>query len=92
VGEHTLLLVATVLPIVLLAKQLAKLIDHGITVLGAPAALGSVLIALIVFTPEEISALRAGLDNNLRRAVGLCWGRRYRPLASLSRPSVASAS
>ncbi len=46
IGEiawHTLLLVITMLPIVLLAKPLAKLIDHGIAVLGAPAALGGVL-------------------------------------------------
>ena len=64
---HTLLLVVTMLPIVLLAKQLAKLIDHGIAVLGAPAALGGVLIAVIVFTPEAISALRAALDNQLQR-------------------------
>jgi Ca2+:H+ antiporter len=74
VGIHTLLLVTTVLPIVLLAKQLAKLVDHGIDVLGAPAALGGVLIALIVFTPEGLSALRAALANQLQRAVNLCLG------------------
>jgi Ca2+:H+ antiporter len=66
-GGHTLLLIATVIPIVLLAKQLAKLIDQGIAVLGAPAALGGVLIALIVFTPEGMSALRAALANQLHR-------------------------
>jgi Ca2+:H+ antiporter len=63
-----------VFPIVLLAKQLAKLIDHAIAVLGAPAALGGVLIALIVFTPEGISALRAALANQLQRSVNLCLG------------------
>ena len=62
------------LPIVLLAKPLAKFIDHGIAVLGAPAALGGMLIALIVFTPEAISALRAALDNQLQRSVNLCLG------------------
>ena len=74
IGWHTLLLVVTMLPIVLLAKQLAKLIDHGIAVLGAPAALGGVLIAVIVFTPEAISALRAALDNQLQRSINLCLG------------------
>lgn len=73
-GAHTLLLVVTMLPIVLLAKQLATLIDHGIAVLGAPAALGGVLIAVIVFTPEAISALRAALDNQLQRSINLCLG------------------
>ncbi|HEY5705206.1 MAG TPA: hypothetical protein VIS96_06505 [Terrimicrobiaceae bacterium] len=74
IGGHTLLLVITMLPIVLLAKQLAKLIDHGIGVLGAPPALGGVLIGLIVFTPESIAALRAALDNQLQRSINLCLG------------------
>jgi len=74
IGIQTLLLIVTVLPIVLLAKQLATLIDHGIAALGAPAALGGVLIALIVFTPEGMSALRAALANQLQRAVNLCLG------------------
>jgi Ca2+:H+ antiporter len=33
-----------------------------------------VLIALIVFTPEAMSALRAALDNQMQRAVNLCLG------------------
>jgi Ca2+:H+ antiporter len=74
IGGHTLLLVITILPIVLSAKQLAKLIDHGIVVLGAPPALGGVLIAIIVFTPEATAALRAALDNQLQRSINLCLG------------------
>ncbi len=74
IGGHTLLLVITMLPIVLLAKQLAKLIDHGIVVLGAPPALGGVLIALIVFTPEAVAAIRAASVNELQRSINLCLG------------------
>ena len=74
IGRHTLLLIIMILPIVLLAEQLAKLVDHGIAVLKAPPALGGVLIALIVFTPEAMSALRAALDNQMQRAVNLCLG------------------
>ncbi len=74
IGGHTLLLVITMLPIVLLAKQLAKLIDHGIVVLGAPPALGGVLIALIVFAPEAVTALRAASENQLQRSINLCLG------------------
>ena len=62
------------LPIVLLSKPLAKLIDYGIAVLGAPAALGGLLIALIVFMPEAMTALRAALDNQLQRSINLCLG------------------
>ncbi len=74
IGGHTLLLVITMLPIVLLAKKLATLIDHGIVVLGAPPALGGVLIALIVFTPEAVVALRAASDNQLQQSINLCLG------------------
>ena len=74
IGRHALLLVTSILPIVLLAKQLAKLIDYGIAGLGAPPALGGVLIALIVFTPEAISTLRAALNNQLQRSINPCLG------------------
>ncbi|MBV8278926.1 MAG: calcium:proton antiporter [Verrucomicrobia bacterium] len=74
IGRHTFLLVISMLPIVLLAKQLAKLIDHWIAVLGAPTALGGLLIALIVFTPEAMTALRAALENQLQRSINLSLG------------------
>lgn len=68
------MLVLSVLPIVLLAKQLAKIIDHGIAALHAPPALGGVLIALIVFTAEGLAALRAVSANQLQRTINLCLG------------------
>jgi Ca2+:H+ antiporter len=46
----------------------------GSRCLGAPAALGGVLIALIIFAPEAISALRAALENQLQRSINLCLG------------------
>jgi Ca2+:H+ antiporter len=73
-GRHTFLLLLTMLPIVLLSKPLAKLIDYGIAALGAPAALGGLLVALIVFMPEAMTALRAALDNQLQRSINLCLG------------------
>ncbi len=68
------LLVASVVPIVLLAKQLAHILDIGIAATGAPPALGGLLVAVIVFTPEGIAALRAVSANQLQRAVNLCLG------------------
>ena len=73
-AKHIGLLLANVLPIVLLAKSLAVILDHGIAALGAPSALGGVLIAAIVFTPEAISALKAVARNELQRAINLCLG------------------
>jgi Ca2+:H+ antiporter len=74
IARHAVVLLVTMFPIVLLAKQLAKLVDHGIAVLDAPPALGGALIAAIVLAPEGVSALRAALDNQLQRAVNLCLG------------------
>jgi Ca2+:H+ antiporter len=58
-GKWIALLVAGALPIVLLSKSLNKVVDAEIEAIGAPGALTGVLIAMIVFTPEGISALKA---------------------------------
>lgn len=72
--SHVVLLLANILPIVILAKSLATVLDFGIGKLGAPPALGGILIAMVVFTPECIAALRAITANQLQRAINLCLG------------------
>lgn len=67
-------LLALVLPIVLLAHYLAIVTDYGIAAAKAPAAVGGVLIAIIVFTPESITAVRAAMGNEMQRAINLCLG------------------
>lgn len=74
IATRVLLLVALMLPIVLLAHDLALIVDFGIDRVGAPVALGGVLIAIIVFTPESITAVKAALANQLQRSVNLCLG------------------
>jgi Ca2+:H+ antiporter len=71
---HALLLILTLLPIVLLSKELAKLVDFGIFSLGAPVPLGGVLIAVLVLTPEGVVALRAAVADQLQRSVNICLG------------------
>lgn len=73
-GTHLALLLLHILPVVILAKSLAKLLDKGLPALGLPPALAGVLIAMVVFTPEGISALRAVAANQLTRAINLCLG------------------
>ncbi|MGY5766140.1 calcium:proton antiporter [Brachybacterium sp. DNPG3] len=68
------ILVATALPIVLLSHRMADLLDDGLARLGAPTALGGLLIALIVFTPESITAVRAAIGGEMQRVVNLCHG------------------
>lgn len=67
-------LLLAILPVVLLAKSLAKFIDLGLDRLHAPPALGGLIIAVIVLAPEGISALRAVGSNQLQRALNLCLG------------------
>lgn len=71
---HFALLLLNILPIVILSKSLAKILDYGIAVTGAPAALGGIIIATLVFAPEGISALNAIRADRLTRAVNLCLG------------------
>lgn len=71
---HSLLLLAHVVPIVLLAKQIAVPIDYGIRVLGAPAALGGLLVAVLILSPESLAAVRAALANQLQRSINLSLG------------------
>lgn len=73
-ASHVALLLANILPIVILSKSLAAVLDFGIIQLGAPVALGGILIAMVVFTPECIAALRAISANQLQRAINLCLG------------------
>lgn len=71
---RSIVLIALILPIVLLAHYLAVLIDLGVEHAGMPAAVGGVLIAIIVFTPESITAVRAALADQMQRTVNLCLG------------------
>ncbi|MEJ1086891.1 calcium:proton antiporter [Microbacterium sp. Mu-80] len=72
--SRTVLLVATVTPIVLLSHDMATLLDDALDRLGAPVALSGVLIAMIVFLPETITTVRAAYTGELQRVSNLCHG------------------
>ncbi len=74
VGYHAVLLLLTMLPIVLLSEKLAVLVEHGIESIGLPAAIGGVLVAILVLTPEGISAMQAAHSNRLQRSVNVLLG------------------
>jgi Ca2+:H+ antiporter len=73
-GSHSLFLLLYILPIVILAKQIAVPIDYGISVLGAPAALGGLLVAVLILSPESLAAVRAARANQLQRSINLSLG------------------
>ena len=71
---HVTMLIASLLPVVLLAEFLAVIVDFGIEDLGLPDPLGGVLIAVLVIAPEGLTAFNAALANQLQRAVNVCLG------------------
>lgn len=72
--RSSLLLLAMIIPIVLLAHHLAIVIDYGVATAGAPVAVSGVLIAIIVFTPESLTAVKAAMNNEMQRSINLCQG------------------
>jgi Ca2+:H+ antiporter len=74
VPYHACLLVANFVPIVFLSKSLAVVVDFGIEEAGAPQALGGLLVAILVLSPEGMAALRAALVDQLQRSINICLG------------------
>ncbi|MBX4970618.1 calcium:proton antiporter [Rhizobium binae] len=71
---HAVLLLAYMGPVVFLVEQLARPIDYIIETLHAPTAFGGVVMAILVATPEAISAVRASIADNLQRSVNIFLG------------------
>lgn len=71
---RSIVLLAMILPIVLLSHHMATVVDFGIEAANLPIQLGGVLIAIIVFTPESMTAVKAALNNEFQRAINLCHG------------------
>jgi len=71
---HAVLLLAYILPVAFLAEELARPIDFLIETMHVPAAIGGIVIAMIVATPEAVGATRAALQNKLQHAVNIFLG------------------
>jgi Ca2+:H+ antiporter len=72
--RHAVMLLAYMLPIAMLAEEMAHPLDYLIETLHFPDALGGVVIAIIVATPEAIGAMRAAMTNQLQMAVNIFLG------------------
>jgi Ca2+:H+ antiporter len=71
---HAILLAVYMLPVVFLAEELAHPVKYLIETLHAPVALGGMIIALLVATPEAIGAVRAANANHLQRSMNIFLG------------------
>ena len=71
---HGVLLVAHIVPIILLSKQIAVPIDFGVQVLDAPEAVVGFIVAVLILSPESFASVRAALANQLQRSINLLLG------------------
>ena len=71
---NAILLPLTMLPIILLSKKMAVLVDHGIATLDAPQAIGDFLVAVLVLSPEGVAAIQSALSNRLQRSMNIALG------------------
>jgi Ca2+:H+ antiporter len=71
---HTLLLLAYIVPVVVLAKKLAGVLEFTTEVSGLPAGLGGLIVATLILAPEGLSAVQSALHNQLQRSVNILLG------------------
>ena len=70
----SVLLMACLVAVVLLAKKLAPSLEEAVARLGAPNAIVGVIIAGIVLLPEGLAAIRAARANRLQTSLNLALG------------------
>tara|TARA_Y100000589_G_scaffold236039_1_gene223439 strand:- start:162 stop:1253 length:1092 start_codon:yes stop_codon:yes gene_type:complete len=71
---HAVLLVLTLLPVVLLAKGLATVLNADIVQDHWPPELSGLVIALLILAPEGMAAIQAARHDNQQRAINICLG------------------
>ena len=74
VAYHAIFLILTMLPVILLSKSMAQIVDYSLQVLSAPRKLGGFLVAILVLSPEGLGAIRAALANRLQRTMNIALG------------------
>lgn len=89
---HAVLLLAYLAPLVVLSKQIAVPIEHAIRVLDAPPELGGLLVAVLILSPESMSAERAPPYSTTPRSLSRATSRVSAPPRWLTRFFSSSAS
>lgn len=85
------LLLASLVAVVGLAKVLSPSIQAGVAAIGAPPGVVGIAIALMVLMPETIAALRAAARNRMQISLNLALGSGLATIG-LSIPAVALVS
>jgi Ca2+:H+ antiporter len=74
IGASLVLLIGSLLPVVLLSKKLAVVLDFGTSRLMLPSALSGVIVAFLILAPEGLSAIQSASKNQLQRSINLLLG------------------
>jgi Ca2+:H+ antiporter len=88
---HLVMLMLYLLPVVVLSKKLAVVLEYGGSRIGAPQALSGLIVAILILCPEGVSGIRAALGNRLQRSVNLLFGAALSTIA-LTVPAVMAIS
>ena len=68
------MLVSLIIIISLLAEYLSIFIDDEMSVLHFPQSIGGLVVAMIIISPEGLTAIRAGLNNDMQRVINITLG------------------
>ncbi len=90
-GVSVVLLVASLLGVVLLAKKFSIVVDAATAAIGAPPAFAGVVVALLILLPESVSAIAAARKNDLQKSINLALGSSVATIG-LTVPAVAAAA
>ncbi len=69
-----ILLILHLLPVVLLSKQLAHILDYRVKGGGLPQELAGAVVAILILAPEGLSAIQASARNQVQRSVNVLFG------------------
>jgi Ca2+:H+ antiporter len=90
-GLSIVLLLASLLAVVLLAKKFSLVVDAVTAAIGAPPAFAGVVVALLILLPESVSAIGAARKNDLQKSINLALGSSLATIG-LTVPAVAIAA
>ena len=90
-AASSLLLLASLVAVVLLAKAIAPTLESAVAAAGAPKAVVGVIIAALVLLPEGLAAVRAARANRLQSSMNLALGSALASIG-LTIPAVAVVS
>src|SRR4030095_3336470 len=71
---HSFMLIATIASISVLAESLSVFVDDVTDSLQLPVGVAGLVIALVIASPEGLTAIRAGWNNDMQRVVNISLG------------------